>query len=105
MNTLDEIIHQPVRLKVMSALNALPRRELLEFMRLKRITGATDGNLGSHLATLEKAGYVQLVKDFTGKKPRTRVGLTLAGQRAFQNHVTSLREILENGIDQLENSS
>ena len=105
MNTLNDIIHQPVRLKVMSALNALPRKELLEFMRLKRITGATDGNLGSHLATLEKAGYVQLVKDFAGKKPRTRVGLTLAGQRAFQSHVTSLREILENGIDQLENSS
>ncbi len=95
MNTLDEIIHQPVRLKVMSALNALPRRELLEFMRLKRITGATDGNLGSHLATLEKAGYVQLVKDFAGKKPRTRVGLTLAGQRAFQNHVSYLHELLE----------
>ena len=79
----------------MSALNALPRKELLEFMRLKRITGATDGNLGSHLATLEKAGYVQLVKDFAGKKPRTRVGLTLTGQRAFQNHVQGLREIIE----------
>ena len=104
MNTLDDIIHQPVRLKVMSALNALPRKELLEFMRLKKITGATDGNLGSHLATLEKAGYVQLVKDFAGKKPRTRVRLTLAGQRAFQNHVAYLREILESDVNHSTNS-
>ena len=51
----DEIIHQSTRLRIMSALNALPRREMLEFKQLRVITGATDGNLGAHLTTLEKA--------------------------------------------------
>ena len=95
MNSPDEIIHQSVRLRIMSALNALPRRELLEFVRLKAVTEATDGNLGAHLTTLEKAGYVKIIKDFAGKKPRTRVGITASGQRAFQNHVSYLRELLE----------
>ena len=99
MNTPDEIIHQSVRLKIMSALNALPCQALLEFVRLKTVTGATDGNLGAHLTTLEKAGYVKIVKDFAGKKPRTRVGITASGQRAFQNHVSYLREILETDSD------
>ena len=99
MNVPDEIIHQSVRLKIMSALNALPCRELLEFVRLKTITGATDGNLGAHLTTLEKVGYVKIVKDFAGRKPRTRVGITVPGQRAFQNHVSYLRGILEGDID------
>ena len=92
---IDEIIHQSTRLRVMSALNALPRREMLEFKRLRAITGATDGNLGAHLTTLERAGFVRIVKDFVGRKPRTRVGITAPGRRAFQSHVTCLREILD----------
>jgi len=95
MSAPDEIVHQSTRLKIMSALNALPRREMLEFVRLKAITGATDGNLGSHLTTLEKTGYVTVEKDFVGKRPRTRVLITAPGRRAFQNHVAYLREILE----------
>ena len=92
----DEVVHQSTRLKIMSALNALPRREMLEFVRLKAITGATDGNLGSHLTTLEKTGYVTVAKDFVGRKPRTRVGITAPGRRAFEAHVAYLRAILEN---------
>ena len=88
----------------MAALNALPRKAMLEFVRLKAVSGATDGNLGAHLTTLEKAGYVKIVKDFVGKKPRTRVKLTLAGQHAFQNHVAYLREILESDVDHSTNS-
>ena len=95
MSGPDEIVHQPTRLRVMSALNALPRREMLEFVRLKAITGATDGNLGSHLTTLEKSGYVAITKDFSGKRPRTRVAITAPGRRAFQGHIAYLREILE----------
>ena len=95
MDTPDEIIHQSTRLKIMSALNALPRPESLEFVRLKAVTGATDGNLGAHLATLEKAGYVEIVKDFVSRKPRTRVGMTASGRKAFHNHVAYLRQILD----------
>ena len=95
MSAPDEIVHQPTRLRIMSALNALPRREMLEFVRLRAITGATNGNLGAHLTTLEKSGYVTIVKDFVGKRPRTRVGITAPGRRAFQGHVAYLREILD----------
>ncbi len=99
MDALDEIIHQSTRLKIMAALNALPRPEMLEFVRLRAVSGATDGNLGAHLTTLERAGYVKIVKDFVGRKPRTRVGMTETGRRAFDNHVAYLREILEGGGD------
>lgn len=94
MNQPDPIIHQPARLKIMAALRALPPREQLEFMRLKAIAGMTDGNLGAHIVTLEQAGYVEVEKDFLGKKPRTRVRLTKAGRRAFEEYTAFLREIV-----------
>ena len=71
---------------------------MLEFKRLRATTGATDGNLGAHPTTLEKAGFVRMVKDFVGKRPRIRVGITAPGRRAFQNHLTYLREILDGDI-------
>ena len=98
MAQLDELIHQPLRLKIMAALYAERDGEPLEFSRLKAIAQATDGNLGSHLTTLEKAGYVEIAKDFIGKKPRTRVAVTPAGRRAFRRHVDYLREVVE-GVD------
>jgi DNA-binding MarR family transcriptional regulator len=95
MDQPNTAIHQPVRLKIMAALKALPPRELLEFTRLKAILGATDGNLGAHLCTLEESGYVEVQKDFIRKKPRTRVRLTRVGRRAFEEYVAYLREIVE----------
>lgn len=94
MDQPDPIIHQPARLKIMAALKALPAREQLEFMRLKAIVAMTDGNLGAHIVTLEQAGYVQVEKDFVGKKPRTCVRLTKPGRRAFENYIAFLREIV-----------
>lgn len=90
----DEIIHQALRLKIMAALYA-SRNEPLEFPRLKVLVGATDGNLGSHLATLEKAGYVRLTKDIHRGKPRTRAIITIPGGQAFRRHSAYLREIIE----------
>jgi DNA-binding MarR family transcriptional regulator len=95
MDPLDEIIHQPVRLKIMAALKALPSRTQIEFVRLRAVVEATEGNLGAHLATLEKSGYIAIEKDFVGKKPRTRVALTPAGRRAFERYVDYLRGILD----------
>ena len=95
MDPLDEIIHQPVRLKIMAALKALPSRTQIEFVRLRAVVEATEGNLGAHLATLEKSGYIAIEKDFVGKKPRTRVALTRAGRRAFERYVDYLRGILD----------
>ena len=91
----DEVIHQPLRLQIMATLYAERDREPLTFISLKSLVQATDGNLGSHLATLEKAGYIVLEKDFIGKKPRTRVGITRQGRRAFRTHVEYLREVVE----------
>ena len=94
MAELDEIIHQPLRLKIMAALNALPSSVGLEFSRLKRLTGATDGNLGAHIETLARAGYITMEKAFVGKKPQTTVIATAAGRGAFVRHVAMLQEII-----------
>jgi DNA-binding MarR family transcriptional regulator len=100
MDQPDETIHQPIRLKIMAALKALPEREKMEFTQVKALTGATDGNLGAHIGTLEQAGYISVEKDFAGKKPRTRVQLTKTGRRAFEKYVAFLREIVEaNSVD------
>jgi len=93
----DEIIHQSTRLKIMAMLNALRGNAGIDFVELKQLSKATDGNLGSHLATLEKAGYISIEKEFVGKKPRTRVNITRDGRRAFEQHVRYLRDILEAG--------
>src|SRR3954449_253134 len=94
MADLDEIIHQQLRLKIMAALNTLPAATGLEFSRLKKLTGATDGNLGAHIETLARAGYVAVEKAFAGKKPQTTVTATAEGRGAFARHVAMLQEII-----------
>lgn len=91
---MDAVIHQPLRLKIMAALFAARQLEPLEFTRLKALVGATDGNLGSHLGTLEGAGYVSIDKDFVNRKPRTRAAITREGERAFRKHVDYLRDVI-----------
>ena len=95
MEQPDATIHQPIRLKIMAALKALPDREPIEFARLKAMVGATDGNLGAHITTLEEAGYVEVEKDFVARKPRTRVRLARTGRRAFESYIAYLREIVD----------
>ena len=92
----DEIIHQSVRLKIMAALNAAGRNDWIEFTRMKSLLETTDGNLGAHLETLTKAGYVGIDKRFEGKRPQTRIKATAAGRKAFADHVAYLRSILDN---------
>jgi len=91
----DEIIHQSTRLRIMAALNMLERRETLDFSRLKAMVEATDGNLGAHLDTLARAGYVDIEKLFVGRRPQTRVKATTSGRRAFRGHVAFLRKIID----------
>lgn len=95
MSQPDEIIHQPLRMKIMAALKVLPTSEALEFVRLRDMLKATEGNLGAHITTLEKSGYVQVDKDFHLNRPRTRVSLTKTGRRAFQAYVDYLRDLLD----------
>lgn len=94
MDQPDEIIHQPLRLKIMAALRALPEVDRIEFVRLRAIVNATEGNLGAHITTLEKAGYVKVEKDFHNNRPRTRVSMTKQGRRSFQAYVDYLKDIL-----------
>lgn len=94
MEQPDLTIHQPVRLKIMAALKALPPSEMIEFVRLKAIVGATEGNLGAHITTLEEAHYVAVEKDFVAKRPRTRVALSKQGRRAYDDYLDYLREII-----------
>lgn len=91
----DEVIHQSTRLRIAATLNALPEGDMLEFGRLKAIMNATDGNMGTHLTALEKAGYIEVAKDFVGKKPRTRVALSAAGRTAFKRHVAFLKTLID----------
>ena len=95
---LDELIHQPVRLKLMAALTALDEGdEGLDFVRLKKLTGATDGNLGAHIDQLSRAAYVEVAKAFAGRRPRTTVKATRAGRAAFAGHVAFLKSIISGG--------
>lgn len=94
MSGFDEIIHQPVRLKIMSALSMLAEDEKVDFTHLKTLLRLSDGNLGAHLLKLEEAGYLSQEKTFVDRKPRTFLQLTPAGRAAFREHVRALREIL-----------
>ena len=94
MEQPDQIIHQPLRLKIMAALRALPEADRIEFVRLRAIVNATEGNLGAHITTLEKVGYVKVEKDFHNNRPRTRVSMTKQGRRSFQAYVDYLKDIL-----------
>jgi DNA-binding MarR family transcriptional regulator len=94
MSGFDEIIHQPIRLRIVSALATLGPEEKVDFTHLKTLLKLSDGNLGAHLLKLEEAGYVTQEKTFVDRKPRTYLQLTPAGRTAFQHHVAALREIL-----------
>ncbi len=97
MAELNELIHQPARLRIMAALTAHQPGAALEFTHLRDLLGLTDGNLGAHLRRLEEAGYVRLTKTFVGRKPRTYIEATERGRRAFEAHVAALQEILSSG--------
>jgi DNA-binding HxlR family transcriptional regulator len=87
---LDRLIHERIRLGVVSALAI---NDSLSFNELKAMLGATDGNLSVHARRLEEAGYVDCLKSFHGRVPRTEYRLTDDGRRAlagYLNHMESL---------------
>ena len=89
---LNPLIHAPVRLAILSALITV---DSVRFAFLKEVTRATDGNLSTHLSKLEKAGYVDINKEFVGKKPQTNCSITEKGREAFQLYITKLEAILQ----------
>lgn len=88
---LDRIIHERMRLAIVSALAA---NETLSFGELKGLLGTTDGNLSVHARKLEDAGYLACKKGFEGRVPRTEYRLTQEGRRAFQKYVDHLEALV-----------
>jgi DNA-binding MarR family transcriptional regulator len=91
---LDRVIHERVRLAIVSALAASPS---LTFNELKDLLGTTDGNLSVHARRLEEAGYVACEKGYSGRVPRTEYRLTPAGRRAFARYVDHLEALIAHG--------
>lgn len=94
---LNPIIHQPVRLRIMSVLIDLPPNDEVDFVHLKKLLGLTDGNLGAHLLKLEQAEYIVVKKVFIDRKPRTFVRASGVGRDAYDAHVRALKAIIESG--------
>ncbi len=96
MAELNEIIHQPVRLRIMAVLVTLASDEEVDFTYLRNLLEVTDGNLGAHLRKLEKVEYITLKKLFVDRKPRTFVFATKKGRKVFDEHVQALESIIKN---------
>ena len=88
---LDRVIHERIRLGVVSALAA---NESLTFTELKQLLGVTDGNLSVHTRRLEEAGYLECSKSFEGRIPRTEFRLTPAGRRAIEKYLAHMETLI-----------
>ena len=89
---LDRLIHEPARLMILMILEGAGEAD---FLYLQREGGFTQGNLSSHLAKLEEAGYVQIEKTFKGKLPLTLCRLTAKGEEAFRNYSQRMMTALQ----------
>ena len=89
---IDKLIHEPARLLIMAYLFVV---ESADFIFLVRQTRLTWGNLSAHLSKLEAAGYVQIEKEFVGKKPHTMLHLTEEGRIAFQEYRQRITQVFE----------
>jgi DNA-binding transcriptional ArsR family regulator len=91
MTDLDRVIHEPARLRLVALLAGVDEAD---FLWLQRESGLTKGNLSSHLAKLEEAGYVEVRKLFKGKIPLTVLRLTRQGAKAFGDYKKAMRGLL-----------
>ncbi|HEX7024833.1 MAG TPA: transcriptional regulator [Gemmatimonadales bacterium] len=88
---LDRLIHERVRLAIVSALAV---NEALTFNELKHLLGVTDGNLSVHARRLEEAGYVDCLKSFEGRLPRTQFRLTEVGRQALERYLAHMEGLI-----------
>jgi DNA-binding MarR family transcriptional regulator len=89
---LDRLIHERLRLGIVSALSV---NESLTFNELKKLLDTTDGNLSVHARKLEEAGYVACTKSFAGRIPRTDYRLTAAGRRALERYLDHMEALIQ----------
>ena len=88
---LDRIIHERIRLGIISALAA---NSSLSFNDLKRLLKTTDGNLSVHARKLEDAGYIACSKSFEGRMPKTEYSLTTAGRKALEKYLNHMEALI-----------
>ena len=98
---IDQIIHERVRLSIVSALAAAPE---MSFNELKSTLGLSDGNLSAHAKSLQQAGYIEIAKSFKGRRPHTAMRLTPAGLEAFRAYVDTLRKVIQKGDEATDES-
>jgi DNA-binding MarR family transcriptional regulator len=89
---LDRVIHEKGRLAIMSMLAASPE---LSFTELREALSMTDGNLTTHIRTLQQAGYLSVTKSFQNNRPLTTCALTPGGRKAFANYISLLERIVQ----------
>ena len=92
LKDLNKAFENKTRLGIMSALMVNDR---LDFNSLKNLLGVTDGNLASHLKSLERSAYIQVRKEFLDRKPNTSYEATLSGTQAFKKHLNALENLLK----------
>jgi DNA-binding transcriptional ArsR family regulator len=93
---IDRMIHEPARLMILALLYVV---ESGDFTFLMRQTGLTWGNLSSHMSKLEAVGYIEVEKEFLGRKPRTMLRLTDEGRTAFREYVKSMKQVFDDLTD------
>ena len=91
MHEIDRLIHERLRLGIISALAA---NESLTFNELKRLIKTSDGNLSVHARKLEDAGYLNCSKTFSGRTPKTEYKLTSAGRRALERYLDHMEAVI-----------
>jgi DNA-binding MarR family transcriptional regulator len=91
IENLNKIFDSRIRLGIMSALMV---NNEVNFNELKELLNITDGNLASHLKTLEESTFVKIHKGFIGKKTNTTYAITKAGEKAFKTHLTALEKMI-----------
>ena len=89
---LDRLIHERLRLGIISALAA---NESLTFSDLKKLMNTTDGNLSVHARKLEEAGYISCTKFFEGRLPKTEYKLTAAGRSALEKYLSHMESMIK----------
>jgi DNA-binding HxlR family transcriptional regulator len=89
---LDRVIHERMRLGIVSALAV---NESLTFNELKKLLQTTDGNLSVHARRLEEAEYVECTKTFEGRMPKTEYRLTAAGRKAFERYLNHMEALIQ----------
>jgi DNA-binding HxlR family transcriptional regulator len=89
---LDRLIHERMRLGIVSALAV---NESLTFNELKRLLGTTDGNLSVHARRLEEGGYVACTKSFEGRMPKTEYRLTSVGRKALEQYLDHMEALIQ----------